>query len=322
MMQLSSTKGLSTDIFKWIFGTITGAILLLFFLRFGFQHLDTTEQLGDQRQIHFLNDFLDSLGSTEVSHRDLSLQESTALSFSCDVFGSQTYGRNFNKLVFAPRSVKGDSVHVWTQRWSFPFPIAPLFYLTNDRHRTVVVYDDFTQDLVDELDVPSEFPVQFVKKENFNVKELDASAKGLDSLTVVVVASMDASRLLSQFTVPVTLIAVDPEQSTVSFLNTGQTSFYLGTPLLAGIFFAPQEYPCLLDLSLHRLQNVATVYSHKANLLLQKTIVPVCRDTLFEMAQTLTAFGRARGNEELHATAERLSSQQRTLLQQSCPRVF
>ena len=322
MMHLSSTKGLSTDIFKWIFGTITGAILLMFFLRFGFQHLDTTEQLGDQQQIHFLNDFLDSLSSAEISHRDLSLQESTALSFSCDVFGSTTYGRNFNKLVFAPRSLHGDYVHVWAQRWSFPFPIAPLFYLTNDRHLTVVVYDDFTQDLVDELDVPPEFPVQFVTKENFNVKELDASAKGLDSLTVVIVASMDATRLLSQFTAPVTFIVVDPEQSTLRFLTTGQSSFYLGAPLLAGLFFAPQEYPCLLDLSLRRLQNVAMVYSHKANLLLQKTTVPVCRDMLFEMAQTLATFSRARDNTELHTIAERLSSQQRALLQQSCPRVF
>ena len=145
---LRDKRGISPDIFAWLFGLIVGAIIFVFILRFGYQHLEVSESLDDRQRVEFLNDHLEAMSGVDSSSNILDFNHDASFFFSCETLGSGDYGKEFQKIVFAPTRLDGETMNIWTEQWEFPFPIAHLYYLSNENHKVVIVYDVSTEELV------------------------------------------------------------------------------------------------------------------------------------------------------------------------------
>ncbi len=311
-------RGITSSTFKFILAAIAGALIFLFFIRFSFQSVETSSLLEERELIEHFNDHLEAFGISEQSYKTINLFDETTLQFDCTFIGNKGYTRNFNKLVFAPQTLTGEAITAWTRTWSFPFPIANLYYLSTDNVRTIVVYNQNTLSLIQKLNIPHTFNIQYTTAQNLDLPQLHANARSLDALNIIYLYDIPNPQAIIA-ALPNTnlhLAEINPVSHTFTIYTTGTNGFYLGEEMLPGIFFAPDNAPCIITAALERLQQVALVYSQKASLLSTKTDDEDCITRLFQAAQTLDTFRTLDDGVSLYTYLD-LIKEQNTLLEKN-----
>ncbi len=319
-MSLVGKKGVSADIFTWIFASVAGVLILVFFARFATQHIRVSETLTERQVVEHLIDELDAFGTSGSSTKRLSFRDDLSLQFQCGSVGVGGFVKDLHRIVYAPPELDGDEILAWTEVWAFPFPITNFYYLTNKKIRTIVVYDDRSVRFLQQHSFPAGMNIQSVHIKNLKLEDLTKQVGGLEKLHLVYLTSVrDITALMRVFTtLTPDVVEVDLDQQTVRSFNQQVDSFYLGEEMLYGVLFAPEQFACLQRKALERLWGVAGLLEQRARLLRGKTLDVTCSDLLSQVSTVYHKMIGLEDRDELYQAMERIDEHDRLLQKNGC----
>ncbi len=227
--------------FKWLFGFIAGALILLFFIRFSYMHIAGEKGIEGFNAVLYVDDKLDAIGISEGSGK-IDMGDDFDLSFDCNYIANTDETTGFfaewksDKIIFAPSSLKGETVNVWTKKWRFPYGVANFYYLANPKTMTLFIGTRNNMEEVRDLaeDAPGSFKVQTVEQNSFNLGEYISLFGNLNKLTMVFFgkSSYTVEEVWQSYgrNVEVEIIEVNLEEQTAKIYTLGggvRETFYL-----------------------------------------------------------------------------------------------
>ena len=316
-------QGFTDIIFKWIFGLIAGALIIIFFVHFATQHITISEALNTREQAAYLDDQLEAFGIAESSSKTINLQRTFTLATSCDGFGFGDAQKKTNKVIFAPQILEGTTLNAWTESWDYPYKITNLYYLSNKNGRVLLVYDDNSAAFVRDLKIPSIFNVQKIDVRDFHIEAVKRESSTLQHLNLAFFTHVsNPQQFVSSFSFPVDVVEIEPATQKITYYNSGTTSFYPSVEFVYGAIIGPENYACLLDKALKRKEYVTQVYEHKAELLRLKTHDETCNSALTETSKTLNTFKTLQDQGQLEAYKNDLEEQNKHLEKNDCTPLY
>ncbi len=324
-------KGDINLLFKWIFGVVAGAVLLVFFIRLSYIHLSGGETLEGQLLLVDVDDRLDALGIGEGNDL-IDLKDDFTLGFTCGKILTGDFDRSTDKVVFAPEKMQGDALHVWTKKWQFPFGVTTFFYLNNPGNRVLLIADaSKIEDIATIANaIPKDFAVQTTTKQLFQPASFASQAKGSEKLTLVFFGAptYTVEQLKAVYGQGVTLevVSVNLEEHTAKIYdNQGNAEdvFYLGDAMLYGLMFSGSGYSCTKDIAIARLRALTAIYSEKVGRLMGKVSNnQQCVDLLNQARILLEQYTATSSKDEFYSISEALDKQNRKLEKEGCPAVY
>ena len=296
--------------FNWIFVIVSGAIILGFFTLFIFKYVELQEK---RFHVNIARDFGSSfelLSSLSAgSSATLDSQEGFRIGTTVNIESSCDDGRLFltvngdpdasfkfrDELVFAPSSMRVDSLDLWLLPWSFPYFVGNFVLVSEPEKFYYLVYDVSSRDEVLALDIPSIFKF---KKLSVNS---DFKRKKLAKIVYFTEKQASERRVeeLDSLFASYDVVHVDLKKEEVSFYDEGwgqEISYLDDNFILASLFSDDQEsFQCLLDISKERVEVLSEVYARKAELLAQQDRRAQCRYS--SLSGDLVQFGK--GNYDL-----------------------
>ena len=150
-----------SPVFKYIFAVVVGGLFIIFFINFAIKSVKEPSEIitaGEsvQRFINTLNAF----STAEDSIHPLNLGLETEVIFDCNQIKMNQMSDDSQHIIFAPLILKGRSIDMWTKQFAIEnfLPITNFFYLSNQDHQYVLVFDSSSQDYVNNL--YNKFPKQ------------------------------------------------------------------------------------------------------------------------------------------------------------------
>jgi len=181
-----SRKGQTGSTFKYLFALIIGAMFILFFIRFASQQTSTLEKISGAEFVRNFDDILTEVTVSEdqKSPFDLGREESINFEGGKISLPAKKITIKTDKIVFAPRTIKSKKITIWTRRWKWPFEITNLFYIWDGKSVSYIVYDETTQDTIEDIvyfngDTLASMKVVIVDYKNFTKmrKQMQQNAK-------------------------------------------------------------------------------------------------------------------------------------------------
>lgn len=318
-------KAFSSQLFNWIFIIVAGSLLLIFFVRFAFQQTEIFGEKGSVELISSLEDQLEAFSISEKSSKIVSLGYNTDIEIDCERIVNENIPKRTNLIIFSPAKLSGKSVAAWTRKWEFPYQISNVFYLTNENSRYLLIYDKESFERVSKFDFPSSFNLQKMNFDNLNLDDLAANTKNLQNLNLIYFTKIQRPTEIFKKLSKVNLVEVDLKLNEVKIFNkdgTSETSYFLEEPILFGAIFGPENFNCIKDKALSKLDLVTEVYSQKANYLSIKTSSQLCKAKYYEVLNTLNTFKGADSKQILYDLKEKIKSQNKGLEKNACPSIY
>ncbi|MBN2567191.1 hypothetical protein JXB02_03860 [Candidatus Woesearchaeota archaeon] len=133
-----SKRGIIEVQFNWVFTIIIGALLLVFFIS-----IVNKQRQGADLTVSsiILSDLNSILVGSKVSTGTLRLVQfpEATLGFSCDEYYVNGIPKQIKeRTIFAPDSIKGESLLVWAEDWGLPFKVTNFLYVTSPEVRYVI----------------------------------------------------------------------------------------------------------------------------------------------------------------------------------------
>lgn len=313
-------RGFSADIFKWLFGLVAGAIILLFLVRFALQHVDLSSNLTAVEYAEYLDDQLEAFRAAESSSKTLSLPDDYTLQVLCEGFGVQRNLKQSNKIIFGPKSLQGN-LGLWTVAWEFPFKVTNVYYIGDDHLRILLIYNDASAAYVKDLVIPSLFHVQKMHVRDFSVERLRRES-GNDRVHLVFFAPVPSYQTINSRVSNVHVLEVTPAAHSIRYYNAGTDAVYFGEEMLIGAFFAPESFSCIQERALEWLRSVTDVHIRRADLLQLKTLESACGQALVDGKQALGQLQTARDAPAAYALNDQLEEQNRHLRRIDCATLY
>ena len=318
-------KAFSSQLFNWIFIIIAGSLLLIFFVRFAFQQTQIFGEKGSVELISSLEDQLEAFSISETSSKIISLGYNTNLEIDCERIVNENIPKRTNLIIFSPSKLSGKSVAAWTRKWEFPYQLSNVFYLTNENSRYLLIYDKESFERVSKFDFPSSFNLQKINFDNLNLDDLAANTKNLQNLNLIYFTKIQRpTEILNKFK-NLNLVEIDLKLNEVKIFNkdgTSETSYFLEEPILFGAIFGSENFNCIKDKALSKLDLVTEVYLKKASYLSLKTSNQLCKAKYYEITNTLTTFKGADSKQILYDLKEKIKTQNKGLEKNACPSIY
>ena len=320
MLWFLGKKGLSADIFKWILATVAGAIIIVFFYRFAFLHMGISETITERETVERFIDELDAFGISSSSSKSIEIRTDKELFFQCGSVGVENYAKDTQRIIYAPSKINANKIDMWTETWKFPFPVTNFYYLTDDKTKTIIIYDDNSVDFTKDISFPKGFNVKMVHKKNLDLDQINKQAYLLDELHLVYLTAVkDVKNIVDKFSIITPdVIEVDLQKNRINYYNRHLDTYYLGDEMLYGAFIAPEQYECMQKKALERLWDLAAVLEERARLLRGKTDDTFCGDTLFQLSATLKEIIGVEDGDELYNIKDRIKEYDTLLRQNDC----
>ena len=362
MITRKSKKGQTDVQLHWIFILIAGGIILAFFVSLAVWYQGQQETKLENTIVGKLQTLFTTARESPRTAKPLQIPEMT-LTFTCDPNGCSEYGcaSEFSgggvsksteaEVIFSPKILQGSFLVTWSLPWLVPFPVTNFLYVTNDKIRYLVIYDDndsqaeqLATAVNDELQQNSYLNKQFI-----SLSELSS----VENYQDVHVRAVLFSNALPSSTVRETLTTIygsaydlivitgTVHEGTITFFSgdTDEKVEYFELPLLIGGIFSPSqaEYRCNLHKALFRLKVVATNYKntlsfYQENLPLEKgycsvnyyqPLVAESLITMLDAAESALADEETRINAQLFADViTALNEVNQNLVIKDCPRVY
>lgn len=338
--------------FHWVFVLIAGAIILAFFVSLTLWYKMQQETKLEGVLVTRLQALFSTSQESPRTAKPLQLPD-YRLAFTCDPSACTDYScaSEFSSggisqptetdVVFTSHLLSGTQLVTWALPWEVPFPIMNFLYLTNDRQRFVLVYDDHdiagktlalaVNELLQQNAYLNKQLVAFTEitsLENYHddhvrIVFFGSHPEGLTTLLAALYED-DAYDLV--------IVAGDTTTGTASFSSLSVP--YFGTALLLGALFSDDAsfYTCNLHKALFRFDLMLNHYQHMLTLYhdeLLPTDHAYCLslvdsmaahfDTLLIVKNTLVS------GSDLSSAASALSAlaeTNRQLLIQDCPRLY
>ncbi len=337
---MHNKKAQGSPVFKYIFAIVAGVLFISFFIGFAMQHKSGQTKLETGRIVFGFDDLLTLISTAEDSsmiYPEQGFPATVDLTFNDNKItsgtGTEKITRTTTKIIFSQQELKGKQFYIWTKRWKMPFAADNLFYLSDGRVQTYIIYDSDSEEIAEELtDKLSGFPKNF-KVEKYKSDLLDAQTqasmrtklKNLKKIRFVILSQeqptlfQGAEKMTAR---PAEINGVKSwDYGTVDY-GTGDKSVYLGKEMLIGAILAEDQdsYEKAKEKAMNKLAIMTRLYEQKAKLL-ERT----CPSAYTLIKQKLSTLRTAEPDEStigsFASQAEELKELNRQL-ESGCPEVF
>lgn len=298
---IRTNKKAQGEQFNWIFVIVAGAVILAFFGVFTMKYVQLKEL---QQNIEIGRNFRQSIDILQNSpivgkERGVSIDDNdkadegafrigvpAEMEYYCDEAGhakiffnnEDRYPQALEKeILFAPSSMKINSLDLWVLPYYFPFFITNVVYLSDPRADYFFVYDlGKNEEIVKNIYTPSNLRV-----EKASISKLKAGSGDVGRFVFFTNDEKSASSRFKDLAKNYESIDVkhvkinsqDDEAGIVTFFDnsgkkTGTANFY-GRPLMWGAIFSSdiETYNCAANKTIKRISGISEIYSTKADLL-------------------------------------------------------
>jgi len=144
--------------FNWIFVLIAGAIILTFFVSFGFKYKNMQEEKLSIELLINLDNALLNLQSSSFNTFD-KVEIPKDVTITCNEFKINDKHYKNKKFIFSPKNLK-DKIYIWYKPFNFPFKIDNFYYIISPKDKFYLIYNDeksreFAESLIE--DMPDKF---------------------------------------------------------------------------------------------------------------------------------------------------------------------
>lgn len=271
-MILVSKRGVSSDLFIWIFAAVAGALLFLFFILWAGRHADTSSTVEDIEYLRTFEQQLSSLGTTDSLSKTLTFPRELTTHMDCASFFTDKAQEPTSLFLFSPATLTEQSYTLLGKPWHFPFYTDMLYYLIPKDTKIIIYYEPQAASFVQALDIPASMPLVSLPLSSYSVQRLQQELKGYQSATLVFIghAPNPTTLLATLRSPPIKVVEVDITQHLITFYPEQKEYPYYGEAHLFGAFFGPTQYACHTTRLAARLHQLATLYQQKTTLLQQK----------------------------------------------------
>ena len=320
-----SKRGVSSELFIWMFAAIAGALLLLFFILWAGRHTETSTTVED---IEFLRTFeqqLSSLSTTDALSKTLTFPRTLTVHMDCDSFFTDKAQESTSLFLFSPSTLTRQPYTLAGKPWHFPFYTDMLYYLIPKDTKVIIYYEPSAASFVTSLEIPTSLPIVSLPLSSYSVQRLQQELQGYQSATLVFVGhAPDPTTLLATLrSPPLKLMEVDISRSVVTFYPERQDYPYYGEAHLFGAFFGPTQYACHTTQLVERLHQLAMLYQHKATLLQQKLGAgSSCQAFYSQATSLLRTLSTTTDSPLLHTLTHSLQTLNEDLESHDCPTIY
>lgn len=318
-------KAFSGQLFKWIFVIVAGSLFLIFFIRFAFQQTTIFGQKGSAQLLASLEDQLEAFSVSEKSTKVISLGYNTEVGFDCENIINENFPKKTNLMIFAPSKISGKNILSWTRSWEFPYHIANVYYFAGEKSRYLLIYDKDSFSQVASLDFPTSFNLQKTNIDNLNLDDLAENTRNLDNLNLIYFTKINRPIEIFKKFKNLNLVEINLKDNEIKIYKPDgsfTSSYFLEEPILLGAIFSPENFDCIKDKALSRLNLVTQVYSQKAVYLSTKTASPLCRIRYYEIRNNLELFKEADSKKVLYDLKENIKTQNKALQKNACATIY
>ncbi|GEM_PF-4807879 len=317
-------RGVSSDLFVWMFALIAGALLLFFFIIWSQRHATTSTTVEDIEFLRSLEQQISALSTTDDLSKTLTFPRSFQLHLDCGTLFTEQASESSSLFLFSPSSLTGQQYSLIGVPWRFPFYIDMFYYLIPKGSLVLLFYEPSAAAFITALDLPSTMPVKALAASAFSLTTLRQELQGYSRVTLVFFGrAPDASTLLAALKpLPVTILAVDLQRSLLTFFPSGQEQPYYGDALLVGAWFGPEQYTCMSKHALERFRLLTSLYNQKAVLLQQKLGSGSSCQQVLSQAQALLSSFSTLDTERIHTSVASLQSLNEDLERHDCPTLY
>lgn len=289
----------SQEQFSWIFVIIAGAIILSFFVMFGFKYIDLQTKKENALLTSSVYNSIYSLQKTEFSTEaeiDLTLKKDVKVACNSFSIGNYISKSLSDEFVFAPMKMQSNKLYIYMKTWDYPFRIANFFYLTSPERSYTVVYDSSSEEFVKSLYFPK----------NFNVKVTTSDDKRINNK---IVYFYDTSKGMS----------IEPKEYGYLKINGKKYPFF-GKSMIYGAIFT-DNYECMLEKSLNKYKLLVDIYEGKAQLMF--FLKPSCNYDRIKF--DLSKLGKAiesRKYEDIFTLSKSIEGENKDIVSMNCEPLF
>ena len=278
--------GIISPVFTYIFVIIVGAVIIGFFTTFAFQQVSLGTKLSSIAIAKTLDDNFNAFSISKSSDRDIDFGYDINLLFNNLVCGTLSLenGNDIrtNKVIFSPRSLKGEKIKAWTLSWKYPYHITNFFYLSNDNSIYYLVYDGNTQRYVEDkffddnsqYRIPSRFNIRRIQKSDINnalVSNLLAR-NNFVKLAYFSAPPQNIINLIQTSNNKLKIIEIDNDDNKVKFYNENIEETLLSDEFIVGAIFSEDYngFKCGFDEAISKIKSVSRLYLAKKDKLNSK----------------------------------------------------
>ena len=315
-------RGISADIFKWVLVSVVGAVILIFFFRFAFQHVGTSERISGIETVNFLDNQLDAFASTDDLNKIITLKREAEFNFDCSTISNPNFVKNHEKIIFAPNYLKGSRIITWSKNWRFPFSIANLYYLSNEGNRVLLIYDGQSANFVQNLDMPNIFNLQLMDVNNFDINQIKQQSSTLNSVNLIFFTEINNPNSILSALPNANLVKININRNEARIYKQNIDAYYLNNELLYGLIFSPEKYDCLLKKSVDRLKLISSIYENKLSMMTNKVLREDCRNLITQGINILSSVKSVNYKEGFYDFKNKIEQINRDLGRNGCPTIY
>lgn len=238
--------------FNWIFVTIAGAIILIFFISFALQYKGLKDEQSAYESLAQIDDVLNALKSSSYSTTK-SIDVPITIKFNCDNLEINKIHQKTDKFIFAPKEVSNTFV-TWSNPLPLPYKITNLYYIIGKTDKFYLIYDQNSAEFVNSLVQEAPTAIQ----SHLKPLPLDQASKTDGRIIYFTQATKDKIRVE----------ILDGESGTITIAND-KKYFFNKEMLYAAIF--SDNYHCQSQDLITYIKDSSKVYLNKANILKQQT---------------------------------------------------
>ncbi|QQG38459.1 MAG: hypothetical protein HYS32_02520 [Candidatus Woesearchaeota archaeon] len=338
MSQLIKNKRGVAATFLWIFVAIAGAIILIFFISFAAKHGESSSTVTNIVYLDTVSNIITNFAVSLEADKSVQLPTKIEVYFDCEGLLMVAKERDFtkkipNNIVFGTERFLDNEILLWTVPWKLPYTITNLIYVTSPHVKYFLIYDSSSQQLVNDIksQIPARFKVEVVDVNNLRSLEpidKDAQLRSYYKNKFVFFTEPKLIQEISEMKTPATIVEIKPGDygQIIYHLNNSEKSInYISKELIYGAIFVddPETYQCLVQKSLDKVGQIASLYAEKARLLQIKSTQQNClytetKNTLEKQQQS----AKSLNTEEVFLTSSQLVEQNRHLDNQGCSLIF
>lgn len=300
--------------FNWIFVLIVGALILVFFINISNAQRKNAEQTLAFELLSKV-DLIMSGALTIPKTGQIFDMPNIDFNTECNRISTLGVSRQFpDRIVFAPDTLKGKKLIVWSQDWNVPYKVTNFLYMTTSNVRYVVVAEDpantdainFVNALPDNITKEISALSSITDKNNYKIKLifLDSIYSNLDNDALSSISLPDWMQKMANSAVTGVYIRKRMNPADVRFIRkNGNHLEYVGDevkvykdPMIFGAVFAEnkEEFNCSITKAFKKLHYVSEVYAKREDAL----ISAYGQSTMEECKSPVT-----RANSEINAIA-------------------
>ncbi len=261
--------------FNWILVLVAGSIFLLFFILLTIDYKQLSEKKLNTQLAVAIDQEISLLKSAKLTTKlnPEGINEFNLITTCQDILINNAAPVDFSdKLIFSPSEINTDTLLIWINSLYLPYKIDSLIYLSSPNIKYLILEQPNTKDFINSL--LDFMPKTQENKQFFNIEVINSINQ--NSINTIIKNErikelrfiLFSDQEIPEFQVKANKIIIQPKDSGFVNYNKKQ-SYYINKELLLAAIFS-DNYDCMLDKTLNKINLVNQIYLEKASSLFSK----------------------------------------------------